>query len=88
MIDKLHSASLAYKNWKLKNEPDNKPWLHPNQSSLPTVRATNVFKPPSLHAPPLQVKSKDILDLEPDEQDDLTFESLVLEEDLATTELN
>lgn len=37
VITKLHDACLGYEDWKKNNKPTYKPWLHPEQSSLPLL---------------------------------------------------
>ncbi|XP_029297783.1 START domain containing 14 [Cottoperca gobio] len=33
----VHKAGQNYPEWKLQNSPKRKPWLHPDQSTLPTM---------------------------------------------------
>ena len=35
VIHKLQKTALEYPKWKAKHKPNDKPWLHPEQSSLP-----------------------------------------------------
>lgn len=33
----VHKAGQNYREWKQQNSPDQKPWLYPEQSSLPMM---------------------------------------------------
>lgn len=37
ILRKLHKASLQYPAWKKKNNPEFKPWLNPEQNTLPRI---------------------------------------------------
>jgi hypothetical protein len=40
---KLHKACLSYNEWKATNEPDFKPWLFPEQSTLPLLNPADIL---------------------------------------------
>jgi len=42
VITKLHRACLLYDEWKRDNEPTFKPWLYPEQSSLPLLKKGDI----------------------------------------------
>uniref|UniRef100_A0A8C7ZCV6 START domain-containing protein 10 n=1 Tax=Oryzias sinensis TaxID=183150 RepID=A0A8C7ZCV6_9TELE len=37
VLKSVHKAGQMYAEWKQQNKPNQKPWLHPDQSSLPTM---------------------------------------------------
>uniref|UniRef100_A0A3P9J6B8 START domain-containing protein 10 n=1 Tax=Oryzias latipes TaxID=8090 RepID=A0A3P9J6B8_ORYLA len=37
VLKSVHKAGQKYPEWKQQNKPNQKPWLHPEQSSLPTM---------------------------------------------------
>lgn len=37
ILRKLHKACLQYPSWKKKNKPEFKPWLNPEQNTLPRI---------------------------------------------------
>lgn len=37
MLKCVHDAGKQYPKWKEQNNPDNKPWLYPEQCSLPRM---------------------------------------------------
>ncbi|XP_067853168.1 START domain-containing protein 10-like [Heptranchias perlo] len=37
VLKKIHKVCLKYPEWKRKNRPEFKPWLHPEQNDLPTM---------------------------------------------------
>jgi hypothetical protein len=37
LIKKFYKAALKYDKWKSKNNPDHKPWLNPEQISVPRL---------------------------------------------------
>ncbi|KAM5125312.1 START domain-containing protein 10-like [Mantella aurantiaca] len=37
ILRKLHQACVQYPGWKKKNKPEYKPWLNPEQNSLPRI---------------------------------------------------
>ena len=43
VITKLHKACLAYNAWKAENKPDYKPWLFPEQSTLPLLDKADIY---------------------------------------------
>lgn len=42
MVKKLHKASVAYPDWKQKNNPNYKPWHFPEQIVSPRIRLEDV----------------------------------------------
>ncbi|XP_031550951.1 START domain-containing protein 10-like [Actinia tenebrosa] len=38
VIHKLHKATMGYKEWKENHSPEYKPWLKPEQSTLPVIK--------------------------------------------------
>lgn len=39
LLQKLHTASIKYNDWKASNKPEFKPWLNPDQNPLPLFSA-------------------------------------------------
>ena len=37
MIKKLHKACLKYDKWKSSNKPEYKPWVNPEQITVPKI---------------------------------------------------
>ncbi|EDO39000.1 predicted protein, partial [Nematostella vectensis] len=42
VVAKLHKAAIEYKSWKDLHQPSYKPWLKPEQNTLPFVRSDDV----------------------------------------------
>ena len=38
MVHKLHKATVGYREWKEKHSPEYKPWLKPEQNTLPMIK--------------------------------------------------
>jgi hypothetical protein len=43
VISKLHKACLAYDAWKKQNNPGHKPWLFPEQNTLPVLSTADIL---------------------------------------------
>jgi len=42
VISNLHKGCLQYEEWKSENQPTFKPWLYPEQSSLPLLNERDI----------------------------------------------
>ncbi|KAK8378769.1 hypothetical protein O3P69_009470 [Scylla paramamosain] len=47
MVKTLHKASLKYLSWKSHNNPNYKPWIYPEQISLPRIAFNQCTKSPA-----------------------------------------
>lgn len=43
VISKLHKACLGYDTWKAENKPTHKPWLCPEQNTLPLLNRADIL---------------------------------------------
>lgn len=44
VISKLHKACIGYDEWKASNNPTYKPWLHPEQNTLPVLNKADILQ--------------------------------------------
>ncbi|XP_039622068.1 START domain containing 14 [Polypterus senegalus] len=42
VLKKIHKASQRYEEWKVRHSPDQKPWLYPEQNTLPSVKLSEL----------------------------------------------
>lgn len=44
MVKRLYKACLGYEEWKLKHNPNEKPWIHPEQITTPKIHLSQFLK--------------------------------------------
>ena len=66
IMNKIHKACKNYESWKAKNKPQLKPWLYPEQITLPRLNLTDIQSMQEQ----LEAASADETNLQEDELDD------------------
>lgn len=47
MVKTLHKACMQYLTWKPRNNPNYKPWIYPEQISIPRIAFSQCTKSPA-----------------------------------------
>ena len=69
VMNKIHKACRGYNSWKSKHNPHHKPWLYPEQITLPRLNIVDIL-PMNDYAAAECIDESDILESEVKDDDD------------------